>query len=133
MAYVEVWKSGRLVTRRRVDEEKARKGCRVRLGLAGEVRVAIGESETLGQFEVRMFAGDPPEVQPEVEDNVSAQRSEVQARSTLDFSVGGPSSDVGRTGMRPDIEGYKIIEPLGEGVWGWFGELSSSAPSDRWL
>ena len=53
MAYVEVWKSGRLITRRRVDEEKARKGCKVRLGPAGEVRVALCESETLGQFEVR--------------------------------------------------------------------------------
>jgi len=60
MAYVEVWKSGRLLTRRRVDEEKARKGCRVRLGSAGEVRVAVGQTETLGTFEVRIFEGEPP-------------------------------------------------------------------------
>jgi hypothetical protein len=61
MAYIEVWKSGKLITRRRVDDQKAQqKGCRVRLGSAGEVRVSIGQSETLGKFEIRMFAGEPP-------------------------------------------------------------------------
>ena len=59
MAYVEVWKSGRLVARRRVDEQKAKTGCRIRLGSTGEVRLAIGKSEKLGEFEVRMLAQLP--------------------------------------------------------------------------
>ena len=62
MAYVEVWKSGRLITRHLVDEQKARKGCKVRLGSIGEVHVTIGQSEKLGKLDVRMFAGEPPEV-----------------------------------------------------------------------
>jgi serine/threonine protein kinase len=128
MAYVEIWKSGRLLTRRQVDEEKARKGCRVRLGPAGEVRIAAGESQTLGPYEVRMFAGDSPEVQPQAKDEASAHENDSQARPTLDFSVGAPSADAGGAGMRPDIEGYKIIEPLGEGGMGmvWRAEQLST-------
>jgi len=42
MAYVEVCKSGRLVSYSRADEQKARKGCKVRLGPAGEARITIG-------------------------------------------------------------------------------------------
>jgi len=69
MAYLEVWKSGKLVTRRRVDDQMARKGCRIRIGSAGEARVAIGQSEKLGKFEVRMFEGEPPEASGPAEED----------------------------------------------------------------
>ncbi len=88
MAYVEVWKSGRLITRRRVDEQKARKGCRVRLGSAGEVLVAIGQSETLGELEVRMFAGEPPPAWHEAKNSVSITPQDDQCLPPL--SVGAP-------------------------------------------
>ena len=97
MAYLEVWKNGRRITRRKVDEEKARKGCKVHLGQAGEARVAIGESATVGPFEVRMFAGDPPEVQPDVEESVFAQQGAVPARPSWIFpSVALPLMSVGK-------------------------------------
>ena len=71
MAYIEVWKSGKLITLRRVDERKAQKGCRVRLGTTGEVRVAIGQSKTLGELEVRMFAGEPAPAWQEAKETAS--------------------------------------------------------------
>ncbi len=126
MAYVEVWKSGRLITRRGVDESKARKGCRVRLGSAGEVRVAIGQSETLGELEVRMFAGEPPPAWQEVKETVS--RSPQDDQSLPPFSVGAPGLRAEQIDRYPDIEGYKIIEPLGKGGMGivWRAEQLST-------
>lgn len=104
MAYVEVWKGGKLITRRQVSEEKARKGCRIRLGSAGQVRVKTGETKTVGKFEIRMFAGDLPRVRQE------------QTLSTL---TGTRASEVREeTSYFPEIEGYKITGRLGEGGMG---------------
>jgi WD40 repeat protein len=126
MAYVEVWKSGRLLTRRQVDEEKAKKGCRVRLGSAGEVRVAVGQSETVGTFEVRMFEGDPPVGAQKIEGTVSGPPLDEPRLPPL--SLGNPADRTGQIDGAPDIEGYKIIEPLGRGGMGtvWRAEQLST-------
>jgi len=116
MAYVEVWKSGRLLTRRRVDEEKARKGCRIRLGPVGEVRIAIGQSETLGKFEVCMYEGEPPLNNHQIKETASILSDEDQRLPPL--SVRTPDIRPNRIDLYPHIEGYKIIELLGEGGMG---------------
>jgi predicted outer membrane repeat protein len=116
MAYVEVWKSGKLLTRRRVDEEKARKGCRIRLGSAGEVRVAVGQTETIGMFEVRMFEGELPVGDHQIGEAASRRPHDEPRLPPL--SVRATDRRGGQINEYPDIKGYKIIEPLGRGGMG---------------
>ena len=129
MAYLEVWKSGTLITRRRVDDQMARKGCRIRIGSAGEVRLAIGQSQKLGKYEVRMFEGDPPTAHPGFAETASSPPDDGHDDQSLpSFSkASSESAEVQRHG-RPDIEGYKIIKPLGEGGMGmvWCAEQLST-------
>ncbi|MEA3226221.1 MAG: serine/threonine-protein kinase, partial [Planctomycetota bacterium] len=128
MAYLEIWKSGTLIARRRVDEQKARRGCRIRLGSAGEAHLAIGQSQKIGKYDVRMFEGEPPEAPGRVEEAVSKPQGEVKAPLPLDFSVGAPTPSADETGLPPDVEGYKIIKRLGQGGMGtvWRSEQLST-------
>jgi len=57
MAYVEVRRLGELVTRRWVDDERARRGFGVQLGHLGTVHVAPGEVVRLRKYEVRLVPG----------------------------------------------------------------------------
>ena len=117
MAYVEVWKSGRLVTRRRVDEQRARKGCKVRLGSAGEVRIAIGQSETLGEFEVRMFEGEPPIAHRRIEET-----DPNTCRWTLSNCVLWGNMDGGDSVEPAQIQGGKMMVNYCC-IQGWSGRL----------
>jgi serine/threonine protein kinase/ankyrin repeat protein/type 1 glutamine amidotransferase len=123
MAYVEVWKEGKLITRRQVDEEKARRGCRIRLGEAGQVRVKAGETTIVGRYEVRMFAGDIPETKQVTEER-SLDLPEPNEGSAKAASTVSTFSRTMAAGIReeasyfPEIEGYKVTGRLGEGGMG---------------
>ncbi|MCX5670659.1 MAG: hypothetical protein NTU94_04985, partial [Planctomycetota bacterium] len=66
MAYVEIKKDGQVVSRRPLDEEKAKAGCAIRLGQAGETFLSAGQSAQVGPYEVAVFSGDPPADAPPV-------------------------------------------------------------------
>jgi WD40 repeat protein/Skp family chaperone for outer membrane proteins len=98
MLYVEVRKDGRLITRRPIDAAQAAKGCRVRLGPAGEVRVAPGQPATAGPFEVRIV-------------------EEPSAGAAGGGHPGAPGS-ADDLGDAPTIAGYEVTGRLGEGGMG---------------
>ncbi|HOD79901.1 MAG: Serine/threonine-protein kinase PknA [Planctomycetes bacterium ADurb.Bin126] len=60
MAYVEVVKDGKVVTRRELDEDRATEGCPIRLGPLGEVTLAVGQSVHLKGYDLTVFAGPLP-------------------------------------------------------------------------
>ncbi|UCE46509.1 MAG: serine/threonine protein kinase, partial [Phycisphaerales bacterium] len=73
-----------------------------------------------------MFEGDPPAAQQEVAGTASKPPDDEQ--SLPSFSKEAPGPAVGQRLGRPDIEGYQIIKPLGEGGMGmvWCAEQLST-------
>jgi Tol biopolymer transport system component len=123
VAYVEVWKSGRLIKRLPVDEQKAKTGCKVRLGTAGQVHLSVGQSEKLGEYEVRMLDGQLP-----VMDSTSSSQVPQGLKETASVPPHDEAGHVAQVDSYPDIEGYKIIEHIGEGGMGtvWRAEQIST-------
>jgi serine/threonine protein kinase len=123
MAYVEVWKEEKLITRCQVDEKKAWRGCRIRLGSAGEVRVKAGETKIVGKYEVRVFAGDIPETKQVTEEDSLDLPEPNEGSAKAASTVSTFSGTMGAGGREeasyfPEIEGYKVTGRLGEGGMG---------------
>jgi len=121
MAYVEVTKDGKLVTRRLVDDAEAMKGCRIRLGSAGKVILKIGESKVVGKYEVSVHEGMPSDDAHKAVDGLSKSGDsfpEMSATETASMEdVPGTKSGDSRS-AHPVIEGYQIVGKLGEGGMG---------------
>ena len=127
MAYVEVTKGGEVVGREPLPDETARRGCQVRLGGLGAVRLKLGESAVVEDYEVRVVAGaagpsDSSQVGPAGAEGAAAQDAHLRP----DGSLRVPPISVGPTGAaaaepaegQPFIEGYDIVEEIGRGGMG---------------
>ncbi len=117
MAYLEVRKGKRLISRRTVDEDRAMKGLRVRLGSEGQTRIRLGESKTIGSYRVDLVTDETP---PSATTTSPAPPASAETRglSELQFS-GAPRS--GRTPASqavPEIDGYVVLDELGHGGMG---------------
>ena len=111
MAYVEVRKNGKLVGRRRVEDEPTRDGCTVRLEGVGEARLAVGQSTTVGDYEIT------------VTDDATASQEVLRSADfthgpTITFDVAGLPDSGGREPAFPEVEGYEVTGRLGEGGMG---------------
>ena len=100
MAYVEMWKNGELVKLRSADDKRAAAGFSFHVEDHGEVRVKIGETTSIGPYELRVFGGDPP---VRGSDDVTEVASKVAGWQGQAF---------------PHVEGYRITGRLGEGGMG---------------
>ena len=112
MAYCEVTKQGRLLIRRVVRGPQPPDGWLIRLK-KHQVRLTVGQTATIGPFELRMIDGAPPE-EPAVSPGSS---------SAIGIGVPGvepPPSTAGDddTARPPEIEGYRVTGKLGEGGMG---------------
>ncbi len=95
MAYVEIKKSGRLVSRRVLDDERARKGCSIGLKSGEKIKLVLGQSAVIGEYEIAVVAQASGTEEP-----VSASRPAMSQEGY------------------PIIEGYQITGRLGEGGMG---------------
>ena len=110
MAYVEVRRDGEVIVRRWVEDKRAREGCAIRLGPKLRIRVALGESTEAGGYQVAVIEGDPPGATPSPRPGGPADGGEAQ-------SAEAAIAKMDRSQL-PDIEGYEIERPLGEGAFG---------------
>jgi len=128
MAYVEIRKGEKLITRRLVDEQKARTGLRIRIGSAEGVRVAVGEPGVIGAFDIRVFEGEIPREGPPADTAIPSAPAAEQSGGSLGFSAVGAADGTHLPHKRPEIEGYRVIEPIGQGGMGtvWRAEQLST-------
>ncbi len=86
MAYIEIYKNGKIVNRQFIEEQKAQKGCKIRLGSAGEIRLTLGKTETIGEFKFRLLKGDIPNDVINTEQKTSDHLNQKESVLPLDFS-----------------------------------------------
>ena len=110
MAYVEVRRDGEVIVRRFVEDKRAREGCAIRLGPKVRVRLALGESTEAAGYQVAVMEGEPPGVPAAVRPAGPAEGGQAQAAEAA-------VAKIDRSQL-PDIEGYEIERPLGEGAFG---------------
>ncbi len=148
MAFLEISKSGKLV-RRLAGEYRGPEGRPVFKLVTGEViELEPGKLVRRGAFEFRVVEGDPPAspTAPSVSDTTTAVGFDLagnrdSGRTVTSGDTGRPAqrtpgtiSDTGSvvadasSGSFPEIEGYRITAPLGEGAMGtvWRAEHLST-------
>ena len=110
MPYVEIRKDGEVLTRRPVDPKRARDGCVVRLGPQLQVRVSLSQSADAGQYHVRVVGDD-------LSSGPGAKPRSGVSRDLLSLAAEQDEPAVKETPV-PEIDGYEMLEPLGEGGFG---------------
>ena len=121
MAYIEVRKGGRLVKRRLVDNTRAEKGCRIRVGSAGQVHLRKGESKTVGPYEIEMLEGVPPEDGHEAARQLEAKSDSLPPMSgteQTEFTDPNQTRSMDMKSSFPAIDDYEVTGRLGQGGMG---------------
>lgn len=112
MSYLEVRQNGKLVERRYINADKAKRGFRIRIGSLGKVFVRLGESTTLGKYEIKVLEQPSP-------DGIPGVNEEGFPTVSQDPTIASGESPEAHSGdIYTQIEGYKILGRLGEGGMG---------------
>lgn len=117
MAYLEVRKGKKLVTRRTVEEDRAMKGLRVRLGSEGQTRIRLGESKTIGSYRVDLVTGETPPSAAGTGPEPPGS-AETQGLSELQFSGAPRPARTPASQAVPEVDGYIVLDELGHGGMG---------------
>ena len=118
MAYIEIRENGKLNKTVPVDTEQARRGCSIKVGKFGTVRVALGESKTLDKYEIRIVEDDATinNAADVTQADDAAHPADIGKFATVSDAEG--TQPPASSGGVPHIEGYQITEKLGEGGMG---------------
>ena len=109
MAYIEVRKDGKLVKRRLVADDRAQKDCRIRVGSAGQVHLRVGESKTVGKYEITMLEGMPPDDEHELIHKLGTESDSFPAMSVTEqaeFTGPAQAGPLGQKSPIPVIEDF---------------------------
>lgn len=116
MACLEVRKAGKLVRRRQVDDDKARRGCTVRLGSLGKVRIRLGETARMGEYDIALLdTVSAPEAEHPTHGAGRPPHMLTIGRYDKPLPASWECPDIVEIAQCPDLAGYKIIEQLAEG------------------
>lgn len=120
MAYVEVRKNGKVVKRSLIEDDKAHKGCRIRVGSLGHVHLEIGQTKTIGKYEISMLEGVPEQGHEAVDQSKTESDAYPSISQTEQAEFTGPVRvrPAGKDSLYPKIEGYEITGRLGQGGMG---------------
>lgn len=111
MAYVEVrGQDGGLIGRRAVEDGQAERGCRVCVDGERDVLLTLGESVSVGRYEVSLLTGCPAGGAEIGDSLISVFGTSMEASEAEQCSAGRPDP--------PTIEGYEIVGQLGQGGMG---------------
>jgi serine/threonine protein kinase len=120
MAYVEVRKNGKVVKRSLIEDDKAHKGCRIRVGSLGQVHLEIGQTKTIGKYEISMLEGVPEQGHEALDQSKTESDAFPSISQTEQAEFTGPVRvrPADRDSLYPKIEGYEITSRLGQGGMG---------------
>ena len=117
MAYIEVRENGKLTKRVPVDTEKALRGCSIKVGSLGKVQLVLGESKTLGNYEIRIVEDVTMDAAAETIQPADAGPPGKNRQFATISDAKAPQKPT-PSGEMPQIEGYQITGKLGEGGMG---------------
>ena len=114
MAYVEIRKNGELTARRVLTSPAAADGFPIDLDCGRQIRLAEGQSARVGEWEVRVVAGLPPDAEGPADGRQTPSHFRTATQTSHEAAL--PLSDVGDDSVRagadqepPEFEGYRIL------------------------
>ena len=81
MAYLKIWKDGKLIKDKQVEDAKALRGFKINLGSDGSVVLKTGQSKTVGKYTLKLLTETPDEAPNTKADEAEYTESDSPATS----------------------------------------------------
>ena len=82
MAYLKIWKDGKLIKDKQVEDAKALRGCKINLGSDGSVVLKTGQSKTVGKYTLKLLSDTSYEAPNTKADEAKYTESDLSAATS---------------------------------------------------